>query len=184
VFHLRCFVPALFLLLSAAQLANGQVVAIIATIDEIDAKKGLIAVKTDLSRGVLKVTDKSQIKKNGKQATIDDLEVGEVVQVAYSRQTGVITNLIVGKAPPKNQRDVLVAVLGRVAEVDVKRNLITVNRRVDGAEFVLKVSADSRLLDDGLRVKLSDIKKGQRVKVTFLKKQKYIAVMYLLDTFE
>jgi hypothetical protein len=171
-------------LFSAAQIATAQVRAITATIDEIDAKKGLIAVKTDTDRGVLKVTDKTQIKKNGKMATIDDLEVGEVVQVAYSLQTRVITNMVVGKAAPVNQRDVLVAILGRVAEVDVKKNTITVNRRADGEEFVLKVAPRSKLLDDGLRVKLSDIKKGQRVKATFLKRQKYIAIMYLLDSFD
>jgi len=195
VLRLRYLVPALLVLLGSASLANAQIAAIVATIDEIDTKAvkdnqgrvlalGRIKVKTDTDSGVLYVTDKTLIKKNGKKATMDDLQIGEVVQVAYSRQSKAITSLIVTIAPAKKVRDVFVVILARVSEVDAKKNTITVNRREDGAEFVLKVHPKSKLLDDGLPVKVSDIKKRQRVQVKFLKKQKLIAIMNLLDSFE
>ena len=184
MFHFRLVIPALFVLLGSAQLVSAQIVAAVATIDEIDAKKGLIAVKNDTARGVLKITDKSTVLKNGKKATIDDLQIGETVQVAYNRKTGEVSRLTVTNAPVKFQRDTFVTIQARVAEVDAKNNTITVNHRVNGAEVTLKVVPKSKILDDGLKVKLDDIKKGQRVTVRFLKKQKLIQVMYLVDSFE
>ncbi len=130
------------------------------TVESVDAAAGGLTIKTDSGATLsLKVDSETEVRLNGQEATLADLEAGTVVSVRYNSETMVAAEVI-ARARTEARAS------GVIASVDSASGQVTVELD-NGRTIGLRVDTATEIEINGQPATLADLEAGASVKVRY-----------------
>ncbi|MGC8855740.1 MAG: DUF5666 domain-containing protein [Anaerolineae bacterium] len=108
---------------------------------------------------IITVTPTTRIKRQGKPATLADLQVGDRVEIKYNPATGVAEKI--------EAKMNVVKVRGVIAAVDTTASTVTITPALGGADITLLVDANTMIKRFGLPATLADLVVGDNVQADY-----------------
>jgi phage terminase large subunit-like protein/Ni,Fe-hydrogenase maturation factor len=141
--------------------ARLNLVGLLGVISAIDTTGSTLTVtpKTGGPDVVLKVDSSTGIKRNGKTATLADLQLGDRVEARYNPVTMLATKIFA--------RLNLVGLSGVISAIDPIGSTLTVTPKGGGADVVLKVDSATIIKRNGKTATLADLQLGDRVEARY-----------------
>jgi hypothetical protein len=141
--------------------AHGHGSELKGTIAAIDTTASTVTVtpKKGGADVVLNVDASTRIKRDGKSATLADLQPGDMVEAKYDPAT-----MLASKIEAKIKKSEL---HGIISAVDTTANTFTVTPHKGGADITLNVDASTMIKRDGKPATLADLQLGDKVEAKY-----------------
>ena len=148
-------------MLAANISARLYLVALSGVISAIDTGAGTVTItpKEGGADVVLKVEPTTVIRRNGKTATLADLQLGDRVEARYNPVTMLAFNI--------SARLNLVPLSGVISAIDPLGSTLTVTPKKGGPDVVLKVDSTTFIKRNGKPATLADLQLGDRVEARY-----------------